>query len=499
MRTEVPDPHTLPDVEIEGPTSFSRADEEALVGLGEEICELAAHVAAATCRLLALIADFDRRNGWLALGCRSTAHWLNWRCGYDLRSGREKVRVARALEGLPLVREAFSRGEVSYSKVRAITRIATPDNEEMLLTWARTGTAAHLEKIVRGYRRVERSASSGAEPPLRRRYLKYRWEWDGSLRVDASLPPEVGALFLEALQAAAEQLPDADVDAPSSSPDPDTADDAPPRDPGPDAEPDGGSAEPSSSEGTGISAEDGSAEPPLDEPERWARRNADALFLMAERSLQARGTSSSADRHLVVLHLDSGVLLGLPGRAEIAGGPSLDAATARRLACDAGLVAVMEDAAGNVLDIGRKSRKVPPAIRRAVRIRDGTCRFPGCEMRRHVDCHHIIAWEAGGPTSVSNLVLLCPFHHRLLHRAERPFTLEVRGDEFVFRRPDGGVLEAVPIRVEPGELERRHAQMGLAISERTITPEWYGDRCDYGVAVEALFLARGRTGDPDLN
>lgn len=149
MRTEVRDPHTLPHVEIEGPTSFSRADEEALVGLGEEICELAAHVAAATYRLLVLIADFDRRNGWLAIGCRSTAHWLNWKCGYDLRSAREKVRVARALEELPLVSETFSRGEVSYSKVRAITRIATPANEEMLLTWARTGTASHLEKIVR--------------------------------------------------------------------------------------------------------------------------------------------------------------------------------------------------------------------------------------------------------------------------------------------------------------------------------------------------------------
>jgi hypothetical protein len=122
--------------------------------LGDRICELSAHIAAAEYRWLRLLSAFDRRQGWAPWGCRSCAHWLNWRCGLDLRSAREKVRVARALDDLPVVCEAFSRGEVSYSKVRAITRIATPQTENDLVMFARHGTTAHVEKIVRSYRRL---------------------------------------------------------------------------------------------------------------------------------------------------------------------------------------------------------------------------------------------------------------------------------------------------------------------------------------------------------
>ena len=126
-----------------------------LDAIEDEIAELSAHINAATYRLLTCIRDFDAREGWAAAGCRSCAHWLNWRIGLDLGAAREKVRVARALAVLPKVSESLRLGTVSYSKVRAVTRAATPDNEEYLLEIAHTGTASHTEQLVRRFRRAE--------------------------------------------------------------------------------------------------------------------------------------------------------------------------------------------------------------------------------------------------------------------------------------------------------------------------------------------------------
>src|SRR5712691_3870214 len=125
--------------------------------LGDEIAELAAHLDAATARLLDLIREFDARGGW-GNGFRSCAHWLSYRVGLDLGAAREKVRVARALGTLPRLANALARGELSYAKVRAVTRVATPETEERLLKVARAGTAAHVERIVRGWRCVDRKA-----------------------------------------------------------------------------------------------------------------------------------------------------------------------------------------------------------------------------------------------------------------------------------------------------------------------------------------------------
>src|SRR5215813_5325053 len=127
--------------------------------LGDEIAELSAHLDAATARLLELIRDFDARGGW-GNGFASCAHWLSWRIGLDLGAAREKVRIARALATLPLLSDALARGELSYAKVRAITRVATPETEARLLAVARAGTAEHVERIVRGWRRVDRQAEA---------------------------------------------------------------------------------------------------------------------------------------------------------------------------------------------------------------------------------------------------------------------------------------------------------------------------------------------------
>lgn len=124
--------------------------------LEDQITELAAHISAATWRLLTLIREYDLRSGWNCGGTRSCAHWLNWKCGIAIGAAREKVRVAHALAGLPKISDAFREGRLSYSKVRAMTRIATPANEDYLLMIARHGTASHMERLVSRYRRVGR-------------------------------------------------------------------------------------------------------------------------------------------------------------------------------------------------------------------------------------------------------------------------------------------------------------------------------------------------------
>src|SRR5437773_5480181 len=127
--------------------------------LGDEIAELSAHLDAATAQLLDLIREFDARGGWNT-GFRSCAAWLSWRVGLDPGAARQRVRVARALGRLPLLAQALARGEISYAKVRAVVRVATPETEERLLAVAKAGTAAHVERIVRGWRCVDRQAEA---------------------------------------------------------------------------------------------------------------------------------------------------------------------------------------------------------------------------------------------------------------------------------------------------------------------------------------------------
>ena len=169
--------------------------------LGDEIAELAAHLTAASARLLDLIREFDARGGWNN-GVPSCAAWLSWRIGLDLGAAREHVRVARALGTLPRLAEALARGELSYSKVRALTRVATPETEERLLAVGRAGTTAHVERIVRGWRRVDQKAEN--REAVRRdasRELYVRQDDDGMVIVRGRLTPEVGALLLRALEA----------------------------------------------------------------------------------------------------------------------------------------------------------------------------------------------------------------------------------------------------------------------------------------------------------
>ncbi len=181
-------------------------DSLSLDRLGDEIAELSAHLDAATARLLELIREFDAREGWNT-GFSSCAAWLSWRVGLDLGAARERVRVARALATLPRLAKALERGELSYAKVRALTRVATPETEERLLAVGRAGTACHVERIVRGWRRMDRKAEAHDDTRRHKsRALHVYQDEDGMVVIRGRLTPEAGAVIVQALAGAREAL-----------------------------------------------------------------------------------------------------------------------------------------------------------------------------------------------------------------------------------------------------------------------------------------------------
>jgi hypothetical protein len=200
--------------------------------LEAEIVELSSQLTAATSRLLGLVGEFAAVEGWREWGMRSTAHWLSWQCGVGMTTGREQVRVARALRTLPLVSAEFAAGRMSYSKVRAVSRVATVETEATLVEWALHATAAQLDRLVSAQRRVVRTAEVRARHDAR--YLSWRWDDDGSLIGSFRLPPEQAAVLLQALEVAKESLPtvaplipDAPAEAPAVDPANDTPAEAP--------------------------------------------------------------------------------------------------------------------------------------------------------------------------------------------------------------------------------------------------------------------------------
>jgi 5-methylcytosine-specific restriction endonuclease McrA len=418
--------------------------------LGDEIAELSAHLDAATARLLDLIREFDARGGWNT-GFSSCAAWLAWRVGFAPGAAREHVRVARALGTLPLLSHALARGELSYAKVRELTRVATPETEERLLAVGRAGTAVHVERIVRGWRRMDRKAEAReADHQHAGRALHVYPDEDGTVRIRGRLAPEVGALLMQALAAAREALYQR------------RADQAP------------------------------EADPPTME-----QQQADALALLAESALQ-HGIDPGApgERYQVVVHVDAAVLADpdQAGQSVLEDGLRVPAGTSQRLACDASRVVMRHDADGRLLEVGARTRTIPPALRRALHQRDRGCRFPGCGVR-FGQGHHIRHWAQGGPTTLSNLALLCRRHHRAVH--EEGYRLDRQPDgELRFRRPDGQVLPEVPppreVSGDPVKLLRaRHAAEGLVLHARTGTPSWLGERLDVGWAIDVLHpLAR---------
>jgi hypothetical protein len=414
--------------------------------LGDRICELAAHLNAANCRFLELIAQFDLHIGWGAEGCNSCAHWLNWKCGIGLNAAREKVRVANALAKLPLIHESFSKGEISYSKVRAMSRVATAENEDYLLMIATHGTAAHVETVVRGYRRAKADLElEEANDRHERRELEWHFDDDGMVVVKVRLTPEDGAHFIKAIERAMNEL----------------------------------------------KAQQG------DDPEGVARMpyttsRADALM----HAIVSRANTE------VQVHVTAETLLDYDteGYCHLHDGPNLAPHTVRRLSCDAGIVRIVDDGKGQPLDVGRKTRTIPPALKRALSMRDQGCRFPGCGATRHLHGHHIEHWADGGATALDNLVQLCPHHHRLVHEGGFAVNALNKGTcdaaIFQFNCPDGTLLEDTAPRhvidaCAETLLKQRNTQLGLVIDEETAFPDWDGEPMDRAMAIDGMFDASG--------
>ena len=482
--------------------------------LGNRIAELSARIQAATYELLCYLREFDRHHGWE--GFRSCAHWLNWRIGLNLGAAREKLRVAAALADLNHLSAAMACGRLSYSMVRALTRVATPDNEAALIAVACCATGAQVERLVRAWRQADSEALPDAEQVrLARRALSTRVDEDGMVVLRARLTPEVGAVLLRALEAALEQVPAAAEDA--------AGDEA-----------------------------------------SIAQRRADALGLVAESALAGGlDPGSASDRFQVTVHVAAETLCSraaagaaadtsaetraiapaapepaAPAPAadaaadqtpiEPAGGPHLAAdphgggpaaatgpdagqavieqaggihvgkQAARRVACDAGLVVLRHASDGGVLDVGRRTRTVPTALRRALEGRDrNQCQFPGCSSR-HCDAHHVVHWADGGETQLINLVSVCRFHHRAVHEEGFQVVADAAGG-FRFLRPDGTPLPAVPPAPrwqgagEPlAPTVARLAAAGISIGPHTATPEWDGESLNVAAALDVLWQPQVR-------
>ena len=372
---------------IATPVPSTAARHLSIDALERGIVDMSARINAYTYELLVMIREFDERGAFLKWGFECCADWLHWRCDVGPNAAREKVRVAHALKQLPRVSQEFARGRLSYSKVRALTRVATRENESALLAYAMKTTAARLEERCRQMRNVQPDNASEAECMHRQRTLRvFRDMERGMLTITVELPMEQGELVCRGLDKAIQDEP---VNGPEFA---DTS---------------------------------------------WHAQQADALVTLA-RSYLAGGSGEHAtgsETYQILVHVDQSALSEGTGRSD------LPLETVKRLGCDASIVKVTDGPDGQPLSVGRKQRTAPVAIKRALWARDGGCAFPGCTHTRFIAAHHVRHWAQGGETSLANTMLLCSAHHRLVH--EGGYT--IRKDEqerWYFRRPDGRAIPA---------------------------------------------------------
>ena len=422
--------------------------------LERKITELAAHISAAEYQFLSLIAEFDSLHGWSGVGIKSCAHWLNWKCGIGLGAAREKVRVATALIELPKISEAFRSGRISYSKVRAMTRVATPANEKALLSVANHGTASHVERLVQSYRKVNRLEALALDNERHaRRSLSWTRDESGCYIIKARLSPEQGARITRVIN----RVVNSDL--------------------------------------VNIDGEEKS----VPAGTSFGKRRVDALERIVESYADENSADSVDSKATLHIHTDITTL-----RADWAGskstleeGGKLSAEATRRLACDCGVVHWLDknDSKKNPLNVGRRTRSISSAMRRALIRRDHGCRFPGCTSTHFVDAHHVKHWADGGETSLDNLLLLCRAHHRLVHEGGFGLTLKSPGEP-VFTRPDGQEIAFGPDKRSRGNVFALFSQnqiKKIPIDSRTILPRWTGERMDYKVALDVLVGLRSKS------
>jgi len=405
------------------------------------LCQGAANLTAAEHDWLLLVAEFDRRLGWEVWGCHSCAHWLAWQIGLDMRTARDKVRVAKALAEYPLISAAMRSGHMSYSKVRAITRIVVPETEQSLVDMALAGTTSHVERIVAAYRRAaptpaddeagDEADAAKDDAAWQQRSLTHRVNDNGTITITLTLLTEPGVAYLSAVETyAAPATPDID----------------------------------------------GRIVP------RQARL-ADAAVAMAEMAVAAAdgGRTSSEPRFLVQLHVGEGVR-EIEGIGDSVGTPlGVSRATAERLCCDAYAERVLHADDGEVSGISSRSSVIRGRLRRLILARDRCCDVPGCGRRGRAEIHHIQHRGRGGNNATVNLGLACRYHHHLLH--EGGWTAVATDEGIEYHLTDGRIIGPTPSLVS-GDAGAVAAHASEAEDGRC---QWIGDELDLDMALTCLF------------
>ncbi|MBA3690555.1 MAG: DUF222 domain-containing protein [Actinobacteria bacterium] len=366
----------------------------------EEFTELQRSLELLEAERLRRLAEIDRRRLFERDGHLSAASWLAVRHRMAWGTARYQVRVGRALEEMPQARAALDAGEVSLAAVRllatahGVDREAFARSEGELVDAARRHSIQDLNKVVGFWReRAEHERSPDREDSLRsRRAFHASVSFLGMVRVDGELDPEAGETLLSAL-------------------------------------------------GAVQGAETRSRR--FDDDRTPAQRRADALGEICRQWLDAsdRPMVGGERPHLTVTVAAESLGGGVSGAGEMDHVGPVPREVARRVACDAAVMRVVMSGRSEPLDVGRRTALISPALRRALIVRDGHCRFPGCDRpQTWCDGHHVVHWADGGPTSLENLLLLCRRHHRMIHRPGG-FRLEIEDGQPVFRRPDGSPLE----------------------------------------------------------
>ncbi|MEZ5282643.1 MAG: DUF222 domain-containing protein [Acidimicrobiales bacterium] len=421
--------------------------------LEDNITQLSGHIAAASAQLLRWISDYDRREGWRSWGCKSAAHWLSWKCGDDLHTAREKVRTARALDDLPAISAAFAAGELSYSKVRAITRVALPEDDAEWVDRAKHSTGGQLERTVAAVKAaLDRDENADAASAFARRNVKRSRREDALDMLTTVGPADLVETIWAALDVVASQM----------------LDDA-------------------------IAGTDQTRHSAQVERGGIGAVRFDALVRIAEQVLAANPVAAHrGDVGRLTLVVDTDGLQELAdsegtqadgsGGEVTLSGKRVAPEVAKRWACDISS-SVMLEAGGHVHDEGRQTKLPNRRLRRAVHRRDdGTCRFPGCGATTWLHTHHIVHWANGGPTDLDNLISLCGFHHHLVH--EGGWSVSLDGGQVRWATPDGTELAIEPLGGSvQGVLDV--APPGR-ITSQSIQSLWANDRLDFGFVVAVL-------------
>jgi len=349
-----------------------------------------ARVGAAERELLRLVAQADREEVWRNDGARDLAHWLWMRYGITHWKALRFIGASHALEHLPRLSRALESGELGLDKVLELGRFATPSSEADLIGWAKDVSCAAVRRKadveVRTSIRETRDAHRG-------RYLAWWWADDGtSVGIQGQLPAAEGAIVVRTLEETAKDIP---------------------------------------------------VMPGEEDACFSEARRADALVALCS------GTTGELQtgRATVIVHARLDGLVEDAGGAELEDGSRIHPQSVRRLLCGARTQTVVEDRDANVLAMSPLRREPPLWMVRQVRYRDRGCRFPGCGSRAYTEAHHVRWWRHGGRTTLENLLLICSFHHRLVHELGWSVKRETTG-EVAWRRPDGVRYRAGP---SPGE------------------------------------------------